>query len=131
MKTLHKNLSKLSLFLIVAILFSRSCFVGCTDNNRNSVEPFDFELHKPTDNIGFADGYGYVLCEDDCVMITDGSAAVGDVVIPETIVGKRVVGITASAFRNNSSITSLTLPSSLEYIACYAFAMAGRRWCVH
>ena len=57
MKTLHKNLSKLSLFLIVAILFSRSCFVGCTDNNRNSVEPFDFELHKPTDNIGFADGY--------------------------------------------------------------------------
>ncbi len=114
-------------FFSVAIIISLlllSCigFFGCDGTPERTPVDFSFEIHEPSDEMGFADGYGYVLCRDDCVMITDGSAAKGDVEIPATIAGKTVVGITDSAFRNNSSITSLSLPSTLEYIACYAFA---------
>jgi hypothetical protein len=55
----------------------------------------------------------------------EGSAYTGDIVIPaEVSYGSKnypVVGITKDAFVNCSSMTSLSLPNSIEFIGEYAF----------
>ena len=49
------------------------------------------------------------------------TTAIGPVVIPSTIVGKPVTSIGSSAFRDCSSLTSVTIPTGVISIKAYAF----------
>lgn len=64
--------------------------------------------------------------ETDFVMgeggiITNYTGTGGNVQIPSTIAGTAVLGIGSNAFQNNTSIESVTMPSSLKRIEQYAF----------
>lgn len=54
-------------------------------------------------------------------LITGYAGDGGNVVIPSTIDGKTIVGIWINAFQNNTTIESITMPSTLERIEEYAF----------
>ena len=66
------------------------------------------------------DNIDYQLYTDGTACVADGEKAQGDVTILSKIEvdGKEytVVGISTNAFRNNRSITSVTLPDNLKYI---------------
>ena len=66
------------------------------------------------------DNIDYQLYTDGTAWVADGEKAQGDVTILSKIEvdGKEytVVGISTNAFRNNRSITSVTLPDNLKYI---------------
>lgn len=72
------------------------------------------------------DNIDYQLYTDGTAWVADGEKAQGDVTIPSKIEvdGKEytVVGINTNAFRNNRSITSVTLPDNLKYINDEAFS---------
>ena len=60
--------------------------------------------------------YGYedeIIADDDCYF--------GDVVIPEEVDGRKVVGILSNAFLNSAGLTSITLPATVGMIAGHAF----------
>ena len=54
-----------------------------------------------------------------------------DLVIPDTVSGKTVVGIADGAFRENWSIESLTLPDTLQEIGADAFSRCGNLARIH
>ncbi len=72
------------------------------------------------------DNIDYQLLTDGTAWVADGEKAQGDVTILSKIEvdGKEytVVGINTNAFRNNRSITSVTLPDNLKYINDDAFS---------
>lgn len=72
------------------------------------------------------DNIDYQLLTDGTAWVADGKKAQGDVTILSKIEvdGKEytVVGINTNAFRNNRSITSVTLPDNLKYINDEAFS---------
>lgn len=72
------------------------------------------------------DNIDYQLRTDGTAWVADGEKAQGDVTILSKIEvdGKEytVVGINTNAFRNNRSITSVTLPDNLKYINDEAFS---------
>ena len=72
------------------------------------------------------DNIDYQLRTDGTAWVADGEKAQGDVTILSKIEvdGKEytVVGINTNAFRNNRSITSVTLPDNLKYINDDAFS---------
>lgn len=72
------------------------------------------------------DNIDYQLLTDGTAWVADGKKAQGDVTILSKIEvdGKEytVVGINTNAFRNNRSITSVTLPDNLKYINGEAFS---------
>lgn len=72
------------------------------------------------------DNIDYQLLTDGTAWVADGEKAQGDVTILSKIEvdGKEytVVGINTNAFRNNRSITSVTLPDNLKYINDEAFS---------
>lgn len=72
------------------------------------------------------DNIDYQLNTDGTAWVADGKKAQGDVTILSKIEvdGKEypVVGISANAFYNNRSITSVTLPDNLKYIYDGAFS---------
>ena len=72
------------------------------------------------------DNIDYELRTDGTAWVADGEKAQGDVTILSKIEvdGKEytVVGINTNAFRNNRSITSVTLPDNLKYINSGAFS---------
>ena len=72
------------------------------------------------------DNIDYQLYTDGTAWVADGKKAQGDVTILSKIEvdGKEytVVGINTNAFRNNRSITSVTLPDNLKYINDEAFS---------
>ena len=62
----------------------------------------------------------YTLSMGDAI-ISGYNGTASNIVIPETIDGKKVVGIKASTFKDNYNLLSVTLPDSLEQIGSYAF----------
>lgn len=58
--------------------------------------------------------YNYINDEYENIHITGYHGPGGDIAIPDTINGIRVVGIGDYAFKNCSSITSIMIPSSIE-----------------
>lgn len=71
------------------------------------------------------DGIGYDIMGDEA-FLTNGSAAKGSYTIPETIVRDGVTipvkGLGSKAFKNNTNITSVTIPATLESMMDSAFA---------
>ena len=67
----------------------------------------------------------YYVIQENTVSVASGSTAIGDVVIPESIIVDGVlypvVGIQNNAFMNATGITSITIPSSITTIGDYAF----------
>ena len=57
-----------------------------------------------------------------CVITGIGTCTDTNINIPATISGYTVVGIASSAFSNNSSLTSVTIPNSVTSISDSAFS---------
>ena len=71
-----------------------------------------------------AETYGdleYGVLDDGTVQITDCETGAETVVIPDTIDGKSVTSIGESAFRNCTSVTSITMPNSVTSMGESAF----------
>ena len=63
---------------------------------------------------------------DETVKITDYTGTATELVIPDTIAGKKVTSIGDTAFMDCSSLTSIEIPASVTSFGSYAFAGCGR-----
>lgn len=66
---------------------------------------------------------GYVYLDVSSGYISGVDDTVTNLVIPSTISGKSVVGIKSKAFYGNTSLVSVTIPSSVQTIDTYAFGL--------
>ena len=119
MKRIIIKISAISLALITVL----SLFASCSGDPRESFEPerFEFTVRNPLQKEGFADGYYYVENDDGTITVTSADVS-GDVSVPAEIAGKKVVAIGDGAFFENKSISSVTLPETVESIGIYAFS---------
>ena len=69
-----------------------------------------------------AEGLSWALVTGDTVVIYGYSGTSVKITIPTTIDGKTVSGISESAFRGNTTITSVFIPAYVEFIGAYAFS---------
>ena len=67
------------------------------------------------------DGLKWATVADDTVVIYGYSGSSASVTIPTTINSKTVSGISENAFRGNTTITSVFIPTCIEYIGSGAF----------
>ena len=65
--------------------------------------------------------YQYIVSGSGAV-ITKYNGTASDVVIPDTIGGRKVVEIAGGAFANNKKVETVTMPNSVSYIGPLAFA---------
>ena len=66
--------------------------------------------------------YSYTVLDDGSIEITNYAGIGGDVVIPETINGKKVTRIGSKAFYENSKIKNVTIPENVTFIDYKAFS---------
>ena len=65
--------------------------------------------------------YTYVLDASGNATITGYTGGGGVISIPATVGGAKVTAIGASAFRDNQTVTAVTIPDGVGYIGTYAF----------
>ena len=68
-----------------------------------------------------SDGLKWASVTGDTVVIYGYNGSSASVTIPTTINGKTVSGISENAFRGNTTITSIFIPTCIEYIGSGAF----------
>lgn len=81
-----------------------------------------YEVETHAESLSEDDWQYSVNNDGETITITKYLGAGGNVVIPATIVGKKVTDIGYNAFYNNKSLTSITIPSSVTAITAGAFA---------
>ena len=67
------------------------------------------------------EGLSWALVTGDTVVIYGYNGASATITLPTTINGKTVSGISESAFRGKTNITSIFIPTCVEFIGAYAF----------
>lgn len=78
--------------------------------------------HGPKGNSIFTDGkYSYVTTEDGVIIKAIDGKISGAVTIPDAVAGQAVIGLDSFLFRNNTEITSISLPDTLTEIGSNAF----------
>jgi hypothetical protein len=70
---------------------------------------------------GTSNGLKWALVSDNTVVIYGYTGSSASITLPTTISGKTVSGISENAFRGNTTITSIFIPTCIEYIGSYAF----------
>ena len=68
------------------------------------------------DGLGFREDYATMTC-----IVSDGTNAVGNVIIPDYYNGCKVVGIREYAFHGNDDITGVSISDNVEFIGADAF----------
>lgn len=94
------------LVVVVAVVAGSLCFVGCDffDEQKYS-EGLEYSFHN--DKTAVVEGIG--SCQDT------------DLIIPPSVDGCEVVGITSYAFHGCSEITSVVIPDSVKWVESDAF----------
>ena len=70
---------------------------------------------------GTSDGLNWALVSGNTVVIYGRSGSSTSITLPTTINGKAVRGISENAFRGDTKITSIFIPTCIEFIGSYAF----------
>ena len=65
--------------------------------------------------------FSYQLYDSNSVLITGYNGSDTDIIIPEKIFNKTVIGISSNAFNGNSKITGVTIPDTVYKIGAKAF----------
>ena len=96
------------------------------DKNGFVYNTTDVGYAKTIDNIKYVCAHGYDITDPDrtpmwYISVSDGKAASGSVVIPESIDGINVISIGSNAFGDNETITDITIPATVTKIGEYAF----------
>jgi len=73
----------------------------------------------------------YSVSEDGVLTLKDRTAATGAIVIPDKVNGITVTAIGEMAFQNNTSLASVTLPSTVTEIGMSAFAGCTGLTCIN
>lgn len=76
---------------------------------------------KYAGSTGTSNGLNWALVNDNTVVICGYTGSSASITLPTTISGKEVSGISENAFRGNTTITSIFIPTCIDYIGSYAF----------
>lgn len=71
--------------------------------------------------VAYTKGMIYVAVTGGYQLIDMGSATDTDIIIPKYYNGSPVISIADEVFKNKTTLTSITLPDTIEEIGCYAF----------
>lgn len=111
----------LCMLICIAMLAGIACsFAGCAKNSNAS----SFEFKKRTYDVSTAASegkYDYSVCDDGTVIIEKYNGTESVLTIPETLGGKTVSEIGASAFSDNADLKNLTIGDNIEVIGDFAF----------
>lgn len=88
-----------------------------TDADKSEVQWFDYSENYSLDATPV---YSYELLQNENVKITKYQGIMSDVIIPDTIDGKRVTEIGSNAFAGKS-VKSVRIPDSVSILGCGAF----------
>lgn len=113
----HRSIHLIALISAICLLIAS--FSGCAGD---AGEMFVFPTRQLVGEETYTFGsYTYQIYDDDTVIIVNYSGSETNLVIPDTIEGKKVTAIGYAAFMDNASIQSVKLNKSLEMIDSYAF----------
>lgn len=105
--------------LALVLILTLSIFPSCGDSEE---ETFVLPTRDLVDNTEYTSGlYKYYLFDDDTVVIKEYTGNEAEVVIPDTLDGHKVVALASGAFYRNTTITSVTIPNTVETIGSSAF----------
>ena len=113
-----KNIFRyLSLLLLVCML--PIALFSCSKEKK---EAFVLPEREIEDSLTYEHGdFSYRIYNDNTALISEYSGSDSSVTIPEEIEGNKVVAIAPGAFAYNTSITSLSIPNTVEVIGDMAF----------
>lgn len=117
----------LALVLVVAMLAS---FAACKKEKNQEEDLKDYLQNDEVVNfetLKSGETYTFDHLDSETVTITsyEGSNVKHKLAIPDTLGGKRVVGISTGAFKANNDITQVIIPNTVTTIGSYAFAQCA------
>lgn len=115
------------LALVLAVLMLATLFVACGEEETTREDLKDYLQNEEVVNYATLEsGETYYFDQVDSETITITSYKCSNekhaLVIPQTLAGKTVVGISAQAFKANNDITSIVIPGTVTEIGDFAFA---------
>lgn len=118
-------MKKFSIILCV-VLAMALCLSGCGKKETESDEELKKKLEEANKKVDeeFPDEFTYVEVEHG-IAITGYKGEGGDVEIPEEIDGKTVVKIEDYTFSDESKLTSLTIPASVQWIKAHVLKVGS------
>lgn len=111
---------KKSYIILGAVLALALCLSGCEKKEAESDADLKKKLEDANEKVNeeFSDEFTYTEVEHG-IAITGYKGEGGDLEIPEEIDGKTVVKIENTAFSDESKLTSLTIPASVQWIKAH------------
>lgn len=118
-------MKKIGLWLLTLALLSTCVLTSCSGGGKETTAPIS-DKESSTAYVDQQTGDTFLIAPftSDSVEITGykGSDALHTVTVPSEIEGKMVARIGNEAFKDNNSITGITLPDTVTEIGNYAFA---------
>ena len=121
-------MKKLLALLLAALMIATLCACSKDDEGDDNLDDYIQEEvivdHITVENGDYTDTFHFDSVDSETVTVTkyEGSDAPHDVVIPDTLNRKTVVGISDQAFYFCSNVKNVTIPATVTSIGEYAFA---------
>jgi hypothetical protein len=124
MSTLKKSISiVLAILMLISVFTVVPLTAGAAETHKRHTKANTEKNH--TGDAIQSGNYYYYLNDDGEAQISSYSGSVADLVIPDTLDGRKVVGIDSEVFEDHEEIKNIQIPDSVTHIGSDAFYNTG------